>query len=199
MSNKALFVILVSGFTQNRGYFHGILKLREALIADGHSDGAARRVWYMTWKTNWNRVANELGILAAQHGFTPHVVLAGYSYGGWGALQLARQLGDSGIDVDSLILCDPVGRPAWWPRPLPAATSMLGRNWAPKLTVPANVHVCHSYYQQENRPQGHQLKPENGNELTNPIKLKVTHQRMDDAKEFYGRVRQEAARVSESL
>jgi len=190
---NANFIICVSGFTQNRGYFHGIMKLREALISNGHSEGKANRVWYVTWKDSMSRVACELSILCNQHGFKPRVMICGYSYGGWGSLQLAKELEKVGIDVEIMILCDPVGRPWWWPRPLPALTSMLGRDWAPKLRVPANVKVCHSFYQQENRPQGHQLVATNGTTMEQPIKLRHKHERMDDAPEFHGRVLKEAA------
>ena len=189
---KASFIICVSGFTQSRGYFHGILKLRESLIINGMADGPRRRVWYLTWKSNFDRVAADLAIICTQHGYKPVVMIAGYSYGGWGALQLARALERKGIAVESMALSDPVGRPWWWPRPLPAMTSMISRRYAFKLKVPPNVHKCHTYYQTRNRPQGHQVVPTNGTEMTHPIRLNYTHQRMDDASEFHGRVLSEA-------
>lgn len=195
--NKATFIILVSGFTQNRGYFHGIMKLREALVSHGHSEGAAKRVWYLTWKENMTRVAAELSILCNQHGFKPTVMIIGYSYGGWGSLQLAAELEKVGIDVRQMHLCDPVGRPWWWPRPLPALSSMLGRTWAPELCVPPNVHEVHSFYQTRNRPQGHELVTSNGTRMHNPIQLNKTHEQMDDAAEFHGRVLKDAALIAQ--
>lgn len=196
---NALFVICVSGFTQHAGYFHGILKLREQLLDAGFANGSHQRVIYLTWKADFHRVAQELSIVCNHQGFKPAVVLAGYSYGGWGAIQLASQLERVGIDVFSLVLSDPVGRQWWWPRPLPAITSMLGRNNAFKLDVPANVHRCVSFYQTVNRPQGHQLRPANGTKMVEPVQLAVTHQRMDDAEQFHQAVLAEANSASECV
>lgn len=195
MTRYALFCILVSGYTQSRGTYHGILRLREELVAAGFNDGTTKRVWYVTWKTNWKRLARDLATVCTVHGLKPKVLVAGYSYGGWGALRLAKALEPLGVDVDVMVLSDPVGRPWWWPRPLPAITSLLSRYWAWKLRVAPNVHLLHSYYQQTNRPQGHLLKATNGTKMTPPVKLPKPHERMDDAAEFHGQVSVEAWRL----
>lgn len=185
--------ICVSGFTQNRGYYHGILALREKLIADGHNAGLHRRVWYAPWTADWDRMAAELTIVANQHGLQPVVNISGYSYGGYGALKLAKALEPKGVRVRSVTLCDPVGRRWWWPRPLPAATSMLSRDFAFVLKVPANVQKLNEFYQTENRPQGHQLGCyRNATEQGVFMKLGYRHQRMDDAPEFHQCVLDEA-------
>jgi pimeloyl-ACP methyl ester carboxylesterase len=192
---NALFCICVSGFTQSRGTYHGILRLREELIADGFNNGTAHRVWYLPWVANWQQVARDMQAVCTQHGLRPKVVLTGYSYGGWGALQMARELEPLGIEVTVLVLCDPVGRPWYWPRPLPAATSMCSRYVAFQLKVPPNVRQLHSYYQVKNRPQGHRLACVPPTVASNPIELRYTHDRMDDAPEYRGRVMKEARAV----
>ena len=177
--------ICISGFTQHRGYMHGILRLREELISAGHAAGPLRRVWYLNWKANWKQVAADLVSVAVMRGVRPVVTVAGYSYGGFGALQLCGALQSHGIEVQVLTLSDPVGRRWWWPRPLPAITSMLSRDMAFTLPVPANVKLLNVYYQRRNRPQGHRLRLE-GETLRGVYKeLELTHARMDDAPEFH--------------
>ncbi len=189
------FFVCISGFTQTRGTYHGVLSLREQLIQEGLSCHEDSRVWLLTWKENFERIATEMLNVCAHHGMKPVVMITGYSYGGWGALQLAKELNKHGIIVHTMILSDPVGRPWYWPRPLPAVTSLLGRNYAFKLHVPPNVKSLHSYFQRTNRPQGHQLVTTNGTAETAPIELQYPHSRMDDAKEYHGKVLQEARRI----
>ena len=189
---NASFIFLVSGFSQDRGAYHGILKLREELYSQGFGSGSANRIIYLDWRAKFDLVAQELSIICNHHGYRPRVLVAGYSYGGWGALELCREFQPRGIDVESLNLSDPVGRPRWWPRPLPAATSLLSRDWAPKLFVPGNVQVVHSFFQRRDRPQGHKLRTTNGTRELSPVELDRTHKRMDDAPEFHKRVLDEA-------
>lgn len=182
---KAAIHICVSGFSQNCGYYHGILKLRESLLTAGHSEGVASRVWYLPWTSNFRRVANELGIICNQHGIRPQVMIAGYSYGGWGAIQLAKELSRSGIFVRSMVLSDPVARPWFWPRPLPAVSSMLGRRFSFALRVPSNVLQLFSFYQIDNRPQGHKLIVRPPTLQHKPVRLDLPHTEMDDAEAFH--------------
>lgn len=187
MSTIATFSIVVSGFTQDRGYVHGMLELREKLIIAGHSSGSKERVWYLPWTVNYGRVASDLVHICSKYGYIPKVNVCGYSYGGWGAIKMCKALEYHGIHVKYLILSDPVARPWYWPRPLPALTSLLSREYSFKLTVPSNVHELFSFYQEENRPQGHQLVCVQTKQHC-PVKLQYTHQRMDDALEFHGQV-----------
>jgi pimeloyl-ACP methyl ester carboxylesterase len=179
--------ICISGFTQHRGYMHGILKLREELINAGHATGSLRRVWYLNWKANWQQVVADLSSVCVMHGAVPVVCVAGYSYGGFGALQLCAALESHGIEVQVLTLSDPVGRRWWWPRPLPAITSLLSRDTAFTLPVAANVRLLHSYYQRTNRPQGHRLRLVSAaaTQWGAYQELDLPHAQMDDAPEFH--------------
>lgn len=190
--NKAAFYINISGYTQTRGTFHGILKLREELMASGYSDGIKQRVWYLPWTSNFQQIATDLVTVCAHHGVSPIVLISGYSYGGWGAIQLANQLDGKGVGVQVMVLSDPVSRPNWLPRFIPAASSLLGRRFSRKLVVPPNVKNLFSFYQVQNRPQGHKLVVSNGTKVDVPIKLQKKHNRMDDTQEFHDRVIREA-------
>lgn len=189
---KAAICICISGFTQTRGSFHGILKLREELRSDGHSFGVANRVEYMPWTANWKNYAADLSSVCNYHGLRPEVLIAGYSYGGWGAIQLAKRLEKLGINVQIMILSDVIARPWFWPRPLPAVTSLLGRKYSFSLRVPDNVINLAEYYQLKNRPQGHRTIIGNVTRRVHTIELHHTHMRMDDAPEFHGCVRKYA-------
>lgn len=194
---KATIIVCISGWTQSRGKYHGILQLREKLIAEGHAHGVANRVWYLPWTTNWSGVANDLSIICNQHGMKPMVLVAGYSYGGWAALRFAYKLWEHGIGVQNMILCDPVARPWYWPRPIPSLTSLLGRERSFAMRVPNNVVNLYEYYQLENRPQGHKLITGNGTFFEHSVKLQVPHDRMDDAPEFQGCVMKYANEMRE--
>jgi len=190
--SKVAFYICVSGFTQTRGTFHGILKLREELISNGYSEGIKQRVWYLPWTSNWKSIAEDLVTVCAHHGVKSVVLISGYSYGGWGAIKLAEALDSKGVEVQSMVLSDPVSRPGWWPRPLPAFSSLLGRKYSHNLIIPPNVKNVFSFYQTNNRPQGHRLVTSNGTTAKIPVQLNKTHDRMDDAREFHGQVKKEA-------
>lgn len=187
---KASICICISGFKQTRGRHNGILELREELIAAGHNSGIESRVWYLPWTSNWSDVAGDLSIICAQHGLTPNVLIAGYSYGGWGAIRLCNSLWERGIKVQALILSDPVARP-WYMSSipivcLPSITSMLGREYSFSMRIPGNVRELYEYYQTTNRPQGHRLIISNGTDYVHSVKLNKRHDQMDDAKEFHG-------------
>ena len=203
-NDTATFVICISGFTQHRGYAHGILKLREKLISAGHSEGLNHRVWYMPWYTDFEHVVDDILFSTTNIGKIPKVLIAGYSYGGWGSLQLARILERHGIDVDTMILSDPVGRPLSFLRSvpilnrLPAPLSLLGRDWAPSLKVPASVKEVYEFHQQEkwHRPQGHRLIPTNGTLMHPPVTVSKRHQQMDDLPGFHQQVLMSARKLN---
>lgn len=198
--NYSVFYICVSGFTQTRGTFNGILKIREKLISEGFSNGIHQRVWYLPWTSKWMQIAADLSTVCSFHGVKPIVLISGYSYGGWGAIQLAGALDSKGINVHTMILSDPVARPNWLPRYIPAASSLLGRKYSRKLHIPPNVERLYSFFQVKNRPQGHQLVISNGTDVNTPIELSnKTHDRMDDAVEFHGRVVHSARSIREEF
>ena len=173
--------ILVSGFTQRLGRMSGILRLRETLVELGFNADQRWRTYYLDWRADFEQIASDIAICSVIHGVRPLVNLAGYSYGGWGALRLAAELEARGISVPVLTLIDPVARAPWVPRPLPTPSSMLPRNWSRRLHVPGNVGLVHEFFQTTNRPQGHRLVLEPQTQRGSVTRLDLRHDQMDDA------------------
>lgn len=173
--------ILVSGFTQRLGRVNGLLRLRETLVEEGFNCGPRWRTYYLGWRSDFAQVASDVANCALIHGVRPRINLCGYSYGGWGALKLAAELEDRGIEVPVLTLVDPVARAPWVPRPIPTPSSMLSRFWSRRLRVPANVGMVHEFYQRVNRPQGHRLVLEPVTRIGSSTELDLRHDQMDDA------------------
>lgn len=187
MMQTALINILGSGFLQDQTSYHGMLDLRENMMPE-FSHGATNRVMLLPWNADWKRFALELAIVLRINALKPLINAAGFSYGGTGILRLCHALEPLGIKVDTLTLCDPVTHPWYWPTPLPAITSMLSRDWAYRLKVPSNVREVWSFYQQNNRPQGHRLKCSEPTIEHDPVKVDRIHTRMDDFDGFHERV-----------
>ena len=173
--------ILVSGFTQRLGRVNGLLRLRESLVEEGFNCGPRWRTYYLEWRADFAQLASDVQNCGTIHGVRPLVNLAGYSYGGWGALRLAAELEARGISVPVLTLVDPVARAPWVPRPLPTLSSMLSRYWSRRLRVPGNVGLVHEFFQRLNRPQGHRLLLEPQTQVGSVTELALRHDQIDDA------------------
>jgi len=111
------------------------------------------------------------------------VVIAGYSWGGYSATLLAKELAKHGQKVKQMVLCDAVYRHKYW----------LG-NWRAmcplsKIKIPANVEEVTWFRQQQNYPRGHKLKPESDTtKINSPMELKYKHQKCDDSYVFHKEV-----------
>ena len=131
--------ILISGFTQHRGYAHGWYRLREELLKSGYSAGSYQRVWLEPWRANTTNLAISVKILQELYGEVK-VGIYGYSYGGgYASMGLVRKLERQNIQVQKLILADPVFRPSWLPLPLPSPLSLLSFRFQPRIQIPGNV------------------------------------------------------------
>ena len=110
----------------------------------------------------------------------PRVVLIGYSWGGYTANEIAKQLHRRGLAVDALLLCDAVWRSRTiFGRPL----SMLDC-WT--IRVPANVRRCFVWRQTANRPRGARVVVTDPiTEITESVLPHLAHQYMDDLPEFH--------------
>jgi len=163
--------ILISGFTQHRGYAHGWFKLRELLLNEGFSSGVDQRVWLETWQVNTKRLADSIQILTGLYG-NVRVGIYGYSYGGgFGSLRLLRQLAKKNVQVEKVVLADPVFRPAWLPRPMPSPLSLLPFDIQPKIRLPKNIGDLVHFYQNVNVPQSPYL-------ITNAVSGNVEHREL---------------------
>jgi hypothetical protein len=108
----------------------------------------------------------------------PVIDIAGYSYGGYAAIELAQHLAKLGLPVRHLILCDAVRR-------FHVAKWFSLTQWT-KLTVPANVQACTYFRQSEDIPAGHRVVAESGRtRLIDGGFLPLGHNAMDEAPEFH--------------
>ena len=177
--------ILISGFTQHRGYAHGWYQLREALLSQGFSSGVGQRVWLETWQVSTRRLADSIQILTSLYG-NVRIGIYGYSYGGgYGALRLLRHLAKKKLGVEKLVMADPVFRPSWLPRPLPSPLSLLPFDIQPKIRLPKNINDLIHFYQNVNVPQSPYLITAAVTGCVEHRELNVPHQMVDDHPEVH--------------
>lgn len=163
---------VITGFLQNQGTPTRLIKLWD-LLRTRHSS-ATSAVRLCPWNTNWSHEAEF--VFRLSNGDPPRVVVCAYSWGaGWGAMELARQLERRGLDVQSMVLIDPVYRHCYslgqWRALVP---------WS-QIRVPANVHEVHWFRQAVSRPAGHDLVAESTGTVIHPsVVLRVDHVHMDD-------------------
>ena len=82
----------ISGFTQSERRCHGVLKLSEKLHELGFNNRISR-VSLRPWNDDWATVAENIWLLGQHHDAEVVVNIYAYSWGGgWGAVQLAREL-----------------------------------------------------------------------------------------------------------
>ena len=175
--NKWIYVI--PGFLQNRGGDNGMVSLWKSLHMM-YSDYSTR-VELARWNSDWRAHAECINRMCGTD--YAKVVIAGYSWGGYSATLLAKQLAKHGQKVKQMVLCDAVYRHKYW----------LG-NWralwpCSKITIPANVEEVTWFKQQQNYPRGHKLKPESDTtKINSPRELKYKHQKCDDSYLFHKEV-----------
>lgn len=174
----------ISGFTQTERRLTGLFRLHEHLCRDGYNNHVSR-VRLDRWNTNWSDVAENIWLLGQHH--EAHVVVDIYAYSwgvGWGAVQLCRELKKRSISVHTLVACDGVYRHPWFRLP-----SLLARDGhlSPTIRIPSNVRFVRSFFQRNNRPQGHHIKgDQNFSGSINETEIfDASHQFMDDSEAFH--------------
>jgi len=146
-------IVPISGYTQSRKQRTGLSDLSLYL----HRNFCSPETWVhpvLPWNSDWQTLARFMQINSVPR---PHILIAAYSWGaGWGAPQLSNSLKDLGLDVDVLVLADPVYRSEKWYmrwRSILPQQSMF----APEIEIPANVHKVKSTSQFQNTPHAHKL------------------------------------------
>jgi pimeloyl-ACP methyl ester carboxylesterase len=190
----------ISGFTQNVGYLHGVMKLSERLRKHSACDCHGTRVELNTWKSDWKQIAEYYWLLSEFHFKPLTLCVYAYSWGcGWGAMELARNLKNANIRIRAMVLCDPVFRhPEWYMR----WKSIVHRDskFEPVIKIPDNVEEVFSFYQTVNRPGGHKLVADGNTTIHPSIHVKDTiHQKMDDNWKFHLLSLEVANRVNKGL
>ena len=171
--------VVISGFLQDEGKPTGMVRLWRYLSAE-HS-GPEVRVELRSWNDNWRQLAELIHRVRPRRDEVAVKIYA-YSWGaGFGAMELARQLGRRGLCVEQMVLSDPVYRS----RSLPLRwLAMLPVN---AISVPDNVRRVAWFRQRRNRPAGHQLAAENPDKTTiePAVWADSVHQYMDDLQAFH--------------
>jgi len=179
--------VVISGFTQHMGRPHGMFRLAETLIADGHCDGQANRVRLFPWHANWRNVAEHCWHLREYHECPVRIFVYGYSWGaGYGARKFAQCLVGTGLQIVAMVLSDPVKRSRLvslrWQAMLPRDLPIVG---GPTIRMPTSVKEIWTFHQRVDRPQGHRVVTSNGTLLHASQELSYCHTKMDDAPEFH--------------
>ena len=127
--------------------------------------------WLFTWRHNSKTLAVWL------HNSRPNrrIVLIGFSYGGYTAVLLARELEKLGVDIDHMYLIDAVARPR--PR-VGSFRSLMDLCWW--IKVPHNVKQLTNWRQSVSRPSGHKVVADFRYTKHDPYTLYVPHTQMDD-------------------
>ena len=131
-------------------------------------------------------VANLADNIMEWGGDNPRVVLIGYSYGGWTAALLSRELQERGITVRHLVLIDAVWRP--WQRFASPRSLWDGM----KIVVPTNVERVLSWTQKKSKPSGHYVQVNEQSTFIDRRSLNVSHIYADDQR----RVREAAVDIA---
>ncbi len=163
-------VICFSGFLQG-GRVSGIEKIEDAIHRQCHGD--TTRVLLKSWKDSPADLASRIWNRCPEGGH-PAIVLIGYSYGGYTAVLLARELNERGFEVETMLLIDPVFR---FLGRFPSLFS-LADWWT--IEVPSNVRNLFDWSQKINKPSGHKIV-ESIKTTRNHETLMVKHQHIDDS------------------
>jgi hypothetical protein len=186
----------ISGFTQNEGYFHGVMKLSERLHETGIDDGFNHRVILNRWNSDWKKIAEYYWLLAEYYIEPISLCIYAYSWGaGWGAMQLAKHLSNSRIQIRVMVLSDPVYRHKNYLMRL-----LNIPIFDPIIKVPHNVKEVFSFKQRTNWPRGHRLIADNGTVIHPTVVIEnCTHQKMDDSWLFHALCLEVASRINKGL
>jgi pimeloyl-ACP methyl ester carboxylesterase len=120
-------------------------------------------------------------------------VLVGYSWGaGYACMKFGQMARERGVGIPLALLCDPVYRPAWMPRWLPAnPLNFRSVVKETKIIVPRAIRHVAWVRQENSLPAGHRLEKEA--QLTqcieHPLVLGYSHTEIDEAPEWFELVR----------
>lgn len=160
-----------NGYTQGSRLRTGVGRIHREIVST--CSGPSTYANLSSWRDDVADIAENINAWSER----PHVVAIGYSYGGYSAVQLCRELEDRGVGVKNLILIDAVWRP--WQK-LASLRSLRG---GMKIVVPDNVKNVLSWTQKRSKPSGHDVVV---NEATTAIErrsLNVSHVFADDQPE----------------
>jgi pimeloyl-ACP methyl ester carboxylesterase len=132
----------------------------------------------------WNERYRDLPSFIRRHsGDDPKIVIVGYSYGAYRALELCDSLRRQDLEVDVLVSCDGVARlrhiSEWFTLPRLLSYHPHGL----KFKVPSNVRRVVAYRQAEDYPRGHDFWFYDKSAIYDEHWIKRQHRWMDEAPE----------------
>lgn len=172
-------IVSVTGFGQREGHLTG-LEILHTLIRKKCS-GVESIALLKSWNDNTNDVAERIWRMR-RIGGTPRVVLIGFSYGGYTAVLIAKELQKRGIKVSHLFLVDAVWR---YSRYFPSFVSLLPF-W--RIHIPTNVKKVINWRQYVSKPKGHKIVVDPDHTEHEEHTLDVIHSYCDDHPDVYQRV-----------
>lgn len=187
--------LIVDGFTRREGMVDGSNHL---WFKANVNSSPAHVVEFRSWKFRYADFATQISRFLPDDKH-PVINLAGYSYGGYSVVKVARELDRRGIPVQCLILCDAVYR-HWY-------AAGQWRSMVPwsKIVIPKNVREVFWFRQQHPRfalyrdqefcgydrfaqPAGHEVvAPGTETRLHKAVILDREHTFMDAAPEYHTR------------
>ncbi len=181
------FHIVISGFLQNEGKVHGMVRLWGDLYHEHACEDTL--VMMKTWNDNMDSLAEFIWRMADDG---PIIRVYGYSWGGAAAMKLAKALKKRGHKVCTMVLSDAVYRHSYW----------LG-NWRAfvrcfKIVVPSNVKGVWWFRQKSKfgRLSGHDIVADQSSvgfdkaTVLQPVWCNCSHQYMDDSLLFHNKARE---------
>ncbi len=146
----------------------------------------------------WNSALPVLLDMLARHGIRS-VVLIGYSWGaGYACMRFAKLAPDRGIRIPLALLCDPVYRPTWMPRWVPAnPLNIYSLDRRTKIRIPPAVRRVAWVRQSHSIPSGHDLVATVPHQVIEPGRHLggYTHLTIDESPEWFSLVRRELEAV----
>jgi hypothetical protein len=192
--------ILISGFMQHAGQDTGMSTLLSKFRNDCHYCNGSSIVELHRWCSNWAWIAQDLFRFSNYGKKKLIVAIYAYSFGaGWGAMQLAKQLNKLGVEIQVMVLSDPVYRHPWtilrWMSLLKRKPFFLGPR---VISIPPNIKEVYRFHQERDLPQGSHLIAQNENTLIHRSeKLMYVHTKMDEAEDFHEKALEQASKLRE--
>ena len=158
-----------NGYTQGSRWRTGVGRIHREILST--CSGPDTFVNLCSWRDDVSQLADTIHEWSDDE---RRVVCIGYSYGGYTAVLLCRELEKRGIEVAHLLLIDAVWR--YWSKI--ASPGSLFENH--KIVVPGNVKKVTSWRQRKGKPYGHPVVVNESKTATDFRTLNVAHAYADD-------------------
>lgn len=175
--------ILIGGFAQSRATVDNGIDQLEQLVHEEHGSSTTRSV-YLPWSSDVKEVARWMHKHSNDF---PRIQLAGYSFGGQTAVDLATELSEYVLAVESLTLVDAVCRRARHPLGWLSAVNPFAR-----IRVPENVERLAVFRQAQSWPRGHQVVIDRSTTLIANRLIETSHSMIDSESQVRLRILQQA-------